>query len=950
MSNFLEQTAAYLYTHHRDVLGEVCVVLPNRRAGLYLKKYLAQITDKPVFAPAVYSIEDFVYRVTGLKMMEPAYLYFEFYEVYREIEGPEASPFSDFIKWAEIVLKDFNEVDLYLVNPEELFGYLSDSKAIALWNLDEEPLTAFELRYLRFFNSLTKFYQKFSNRLLAKNQAYQGLAYRELVTKLEKENEDMNLPWKHLVFAGFNALSLAEEKILKTLVDRGAADLVWDADRYYLENPLQEAGMFLRHNQKVLGLDQLTWTGDHFKGSEKTIRLIGVPKNIGQAKVTGELLRELHALNPGLEKTSVVLNDQNLLAPVLNSLPEEVKSFNLTMGLPLKNTQLYSLVSAFIQLNENAVRFSRASGKSLRFYFKDLLQILEHPAFRLLTRGGAAGKPGPAQAVRSGNRIFYDRSEVEALFAGYEGDRMKEVMMLFEPWNNSSTRAVDGVLFLLKKLKLAYTSNEAEKDLINQEYVFHFSKLFNKLRNYFTEYPFLKDLESFRLIYTQVVRSITIPFYGEPLRGVQVMGMLETRTLDFENIIMLSVNEDFIPGGSTGNSFIPFEIKRKFRLPTHRERNAVSAYHFYRLLQRARNIYLLFNTEAGDLGGGDKSRFINQIEYELQKYNPGISIVTEVLAITPGPQPPEADIRIDKTPDILEKIRELARSGFSASALNSYRNCSLQYYFKYILGIDEAEEVEETIEASTLGNVVHDVLFQLYSPFKGKALTREVLKTMKPEVDKALKASFKKHYPSGDILSGKNLLISKVAESFVLRFLQTEEMGVAEAGRFNRELTILDLEMRSESTLDAGIPGVDPVKLKGVIDRIDQLAGEMRIIDYKTGRVNATDLKLKTWEDLNTPGKHDKIFQLLFYAHLYSAAHGFPAAGIQAGIFSFRNLNNGLITPVLPEGKSVLESIPDFGEVLAALIASLFDLATPIRQTEDIKVCEYCSYRSVCNR
>ncbi len=946
MTRFLQQAAEYLISHHKDDLVHTGVVLPSRRAGLFLKQYLSQLTDRPIFSPEIFSIEDFVFRLSGYRKIEPAYLTLEFYKVYRQLEGEKAGPFKEFIKWAEVVIQDFNEVDLYLIDPEELFGFLSDTKAIALWNPDGTSLTDFQVRYLEFFRSLTTLYKNLKMHLLDQGLAYQGLAYRQLAEKLA--NGSPELPWSHLVFLGFNALTTSEEKILRGLIDRNEATLLWDADRYYLDNPVQEAGKFLRENKRAFGLGTLEWTNEYFRSTTKKIHLIGVPKNIGQARVTGQLLQDLQASDPDLNESSVVLNDENLLFPVLNSLPGSVKTFNLTMGLPLRKTILHGLIDDLIRMNENALKFDRSSGRSLRFYFKDITRVLEHPYFAKLAGNDGEGLRHARHELRSRNQVFYSQDEVTGLFDASGPDMIQRTGELFVPWNNSAMRAIEGIRSVLKRLKQAFTDDEPDTDKINTEYTFHFSMLFNKLKSAFDAYPFLDDLDSFRHVFMQMLRSVTIPFYGEPLQGVQVMGMLETRTLDFRNIIMLSVNEDFLPGKGMTNSFIPFDLKLSFKLPTHQDRNAVSAYHFYRMLQRAEKVYLLYNTEPGDLGGGDRSRFIMQLEHELVRYNPKIELTSEVLSLVPGVQAETREVRIPKSTDILEAIGQHAHGGFSASALNAYRNCSLRYYFKYVLGIDKAGDVEEVMEASTLGNVVHDTMLDLYLPLQGMVLKQGDYKRLISETGKALQKAFRKNYQQGDISSGKNLLITKVAESYVQRFLKAEAQWLGEAAQFKDELTIKGVEQEMRTELASG-GQVGQVALRGTLDRIDRFRGKTRIIDYKTGRVEPYELKLKSWEDLNVPGKGDKLFQLLFYTYLY-VRNIDEDQEVQAGIYSFRNLAKGFMEASLPSGESITEAMDDFEKYLKEILNGLFDADKPFEQVDDPAVCRYCAYASICHR
>ncbi len=944
--NFLDKVAEYIIDRFPQETGEVCIVLPNRRAGLFLKQYLSQRIEKPIFSPPVFSVDDFVFHLSGFEAIEPVYLLFEFYKIYTESERDKADSFTEFINWAEVVLQDFNEVDLYLVDPEALYNYLTDSKALSIWNLNDQPLTEFEAKYLHFFQNLHNLYSKLSKSLVEKKQVYPGLAYKSLLENLKKDQ--VNIKWKKVIFAGFNALTFAEERIIKKLKQQGIADILWDADNYYLENKIQEAGHFLRRNKHEFKLNNLEWTNDHFT-QHKSIHLIGVPGNVGQVKVAGDVLRTIARQGLNLNRTSVVLNDESLLTPLLNSLPQDIDEFNITMGLPLMQTPLYELINEFVILNENSIKFGR-SKDSYIYYYKNLTGIFDHPFFASLnlTKGN---EEKISEKIRNNNQVFYDENGLNSLLDEVDSHQNELIKSIFKPWENSAQKAIEGIILLLSHLKEAFATN-AEPVIkgnteLNLELVFHFSKLFNRLRQMTRDYHFLDDLNAFRGIFNQIVRGIRIPFYGEPLKGVQVMGMLETRTLDFENVIMMSVNEDFLPAGKSGNSFIPFEIKRQFKLPTYKDRNAVFAYHFYRLLQRADNISLIYNTEAGDLSGGDKSRFITQLEHELIKYNPKVKIKKSVLTLPADTTKPKDTIRIEKDTGMMDKLKSIASSGFSPSALNAYRNCSLRFYFRYILGIDESDEVEETIEASTLGTVVHDVLHTLYQPYQNKTITPQIVKSFLSGTAPIVKSSFASNYTGGEIRYGKNLLISKVAETFVKSFLKAEIKWLKELEKFNSKLYVKSLEGYFRSILT--VEGIGMISLKGVIDRIDVLDNTLRIIDYKTGKVDKKELSLKSWDELLEQGLHDKTFQLLFYEHLYQSARTDERFKTQTGIISFRNLSGGLITPVLPEINNGDSHHNLFEEILSDIFCEMFNIQTPFKQTENKDCCQYCIYKSVCN-
>jgi len=949
MKTFLEKTAKYIIENYGDSIDNTCIILPNRRAGLFLKKNLTIQAKRTIWSPAIYSIEDFIVKLSGFSIIDPVYLQFDLYEVHKEIEGPSANEFSEFLKWGSVLLNDFNEIDMYLVDPHQVFGHLSDDKALALWNPDGTPLSDFQIKYLRFYGSLKEYYDKLIKKLLNKKQVYQGLAYRKLAENMDEIGE---LPWKQILFVGFNALTKSEEVIIRNLDKNESVELIWDSDSYYLDNEIQEAGYFIRKHRKNFGGNDFNWIENYFSEDEKNIKVIGVAKNTGQVKTTGKLLDKLSHQYSDLKNTAVVLNDESLTIPLLSSIPEKINEFNLTMGLPLNTSPLFLIIDLVFNLQVNILKFDQTNGKNPRLYFRDIIRILEHPYFNFFNKG--QDDVSIAEKLKKSNKVFISYEELKTDYF-YEGIFTESFTTeIFKPWNNDPQFGIDCIISLLKSLQNVYTK-KSEKDSDHQlelEYLFHFSKVTNKLKVLLVEYPIISDIKTLRELMNQVVQSVSMPFYGEPLRGLQVMGMLETRTLDFENIIMLSVNEGFIPSGKSEVSLVPFEIKKSYGLPTYQERNKVFAYHFYRILQRAKNIYLLYNTQPGDLSGGDKSRFLSQIIYELPKYNSKIRINEEILSIPPILNGLDTKIVIEKSQDILDKLRKLAQKGFSASSLNIYRNCKLQFYFNHVVGLEETDEVEETIEVSTMGKVAHEVLQILYEPFLGKNLLPDDIKKMKPRIEDLLAESFRKNYENGDVDFGKNLLIVKVAGIFVKRFLDKEIELLKYLNKRGDSIIVKGLEQRIETYLDLQIKNLDkPVKLKGFVDRLDELGNTIRIIDYKTGNVLPGDLKMKDWEILADESKLDKCFQLLLYAYIYSRATVIKPERISSGIISLKNLSLGFMGIELPEKESMSgEVLKKFEDILNDIISEIYNPEIPFTQVDNQDNCVYCSFKSLCGR
>lgn len=954
MQTFLDKLSGYIFENYSAKLDQICVVLPNRRASLFLKKGLADQAKKTIWSPQIFSIEDFINENSGLNIIDPLYLQCELYNVYMEKEKGNAQSFDEFLKWGQVLLNDFNEVDMYLVSANELFGYLTETKALSLWNPDESSLTDFQIKYLQFYNSLRNYYQVFSKSLLEKKQVYPGLAYRYLAENIEDILPELN--YHKIIFAGFNALTKAEEKIINYLQKSGLAEVIWDADVYYVDNEVQEAGRFIRNYQKKHSTDKIKWTGNYLKEDAKEIHLIGVPQQVGQAKVSGQILQQLSESNDDLRETAVVLNDESLIEPLLNSIPESIKEYNLTMGLPLKNSAMFRLIKLLIELQINALKFKRPGSNRIQFYFRDVLNVLQHPYIQMILKDIKIDDID--KSILESNKVFLDFDEMISKYFSINDLAKSFSESLFRPWNDrpeNAMKCISEIILILKKRltapSLISETGENKPDLII-EHLFQFSKILNKLKKLLEEYAYLDNVAIFRDLFISVASSINLPFYGEPLRGLQVMGMLETRNLDFKRLIMLSVNDDFIPSGSNTNSFIPFEIKRDFQLPTHRERNAVFAYHFYRILQRSKQIYLLYNTEAGELGGGDKSRFILQIQNELVKYNPAIKITEKILSIPVGKNYTDKSIVINKSPEILSILNDYLQKGCSASALNVYRNCTLQFYFKYIVGLEETEKVEETIEASTLGTVIHDVLQKMYAPLKHKIVMVSDIERMNGNIEPLIADSFNENYKGGDVNFGKNLLIVKVANIFIKKFLKQEINLLNELQEKGNDLILKDVERKYITSINLNEEHQEyTISLKGIFDRVDRVGEIIRIIDYKTGKVNQWDLKFKDWENLKNDTKLDKCFQLLYYSYIFWKSEAANVSKISPGIISFRNLKSGLLNIGLPEKEAFSEDVLiQFEGRLKDILLEMLNSNIPFSQTSDEENCKYCSFKSVCNR
>ena len=953
MVPFLQKTAQYLVSEFKGDLADVCIVLPNRRGGLFLRKYLALEIGKVAWAPTVFSIEDFIGEISGLQEVENLHLLFELFEVHKEIELKEPQTFEEFLRWAPQLLSDFNEVDRYMADAEDLFSNLTEARAISLWNLDGKPLTEFEKKYLQFYSSLYLYYDKLTRRLLSRNQAYQGLMFRNAAKTIESQIH--KLPWRHTVFAGFNALTKSEEQIINALRIEGKATLLWDADSYYLENNQQEAGDFLRDWMRKWPVKEPSWIFNDFAGSEKQIEIIGSPDPVGQVKFCGQLLQELAGNGKDTEKTAVVLLDQGLLIPLLNSIPDNISALNITAGLPLQHTPLASLFETVFQLHLHTAQFTYLTTNGLRkYYYKDVLKLLQHPYVHQMAHkmmnGNRFALDEAIDKIRLGHKIFIGMDEISAQNTGLFSANLSFLEAMFVHW----AKPEDAMACFRSVLE---TLRECAVQSMETDFIFAFSKIVHQVSNLLADFPTILKIPALYELYRQVLAGTTLPFYGEPLKGVQLMGMLETRTLDFENLIILSCNEDLLPNAKTNTSFIPFDIKVSFGLPTYRHKDSVYAYHFYRLIQRAQNIWILYNTEPDQLGGGDRSRFLRQISSELPAYNDRIRIRESILAspIIKGELPPV--ISYPKTGETLVALEEKAVKGFSATSLNSYRNCPLKFYFTEIAGIKEPEDVEDTIDPAVLGSAVHEALNKLYAPFVDKPLAREHLAAMEKGSEAAVEKAFEKKFKGSEITYGKNLLLVSVAKLMVKRFLQSEGDQLDELAKSGKSCVVAYLEQLVETSM--AIPYNDKIlniRLKGFIDRVDKIDGWWKIIDYKTGSTEPKQVKVTDWDNLLVKPELNIGFQLLMYGYLLGARFQNTISS-SAGIISLKKINAGFTAVSVPgdePGKlsTVLNPATNarFEKVIRTVLLEIYDLAKPFSQTCDLKICERCPYVNLCGR
>lgn len=912
MISFISQVLQKLLKSEENI-SETIFILPSKRAGSFLLNELSKLNQNHLFAPKVYSIEEFAQIISGLQPIDNTISLFEFYEVYRKLTPEEQrEDFETFTTWAQTLVQDFNELDRYLIDHKSFFNYLSGIQDINHWYLQKEKTELIE-NYLKFWQQLPDYYEHLKESLLNRNLGYQGLIYREAAANIEQYAAEV--AQKH-VFIGFNALNNAEQGIIQYLLEKKQAEIHWDLDESFLKDKEHSASIFINQylNKWTFYKDQDFTLGVDEYCKEKEIELIGVPKNIGQAKYLGDLLSGMEQSQ--LENTAVVLGEEDLLLPVLNSLPPNIQDLNITMGFPLKNAALSSLFEKIFHIHLNAT-----SG----FYYKDVISIINHPALHSLLKPAADDF---SIKIKKENSVYLDSEEIIKNFPEVNQQIIKAC---FEEVNNKPEKLIANFQILIQEIKDFYRKQENRLGL---EFLYQFHVLFNKLENLNTTYPHIKSLKSLQRFYKEIMTTQSLDFQGKPFKGLQLMGMLESRALDFETVIITSVNEGILPSGKSNNSFLPFDLKKAYNLPTYREKNAVYTYHFYRLLQRAKKVYLLYNTEPDGMNAGEKSRFITQLEVEKRSNHKLVKklISPKVPALASGLK------EVKKTPEVMKKLRELAASGFSPSALTTYIRNPIDFYYRYVLGVRDSDNVEETVAYNTLGTVIHDSLETFYKPLEGKNLTENDILQFKKSIPEEISLQFKKTYTSAPMNRGKNLLIFEVAKRYLQNFLQQELNRIKNGD----EVRILMIEKNLKTQIK--IEALDfPVHIRGKVDRLENTNGITRIIDYKTGKVQQAQLKIVDWNLLASDyDKYSKSFQVLTYASLINNSLNLSPP-VEAGVISFKNLQNGFLKFTKNEkanqrggGKTELDSeiMEAFQTELKKLIVEICDPNTAFIEKE----------------
>ena len=911
MAQLLSQLLDTLFTIPQNEWPKTAVVFPSRRAGVAFRKLLAANIEKPVFPPAILTLPDWIALETGWRAAEPLDLQFSLYEAYLEMVPDE--PLESFLHWAPDVLADFSEVDAYLLDANRVFGYLSQEKAIDLWSPDTGQLGQVATNFLDFYRRLGSLYHRLREKQLEKGTAWQSMMSRQLAEQLQANAHQPG--FAHCLFAGFNALNPAEEAVFEQYIRQFGARAFFEADGYYLKEE-HEAGLFLLpYLEHPLFKRDLLLNGRLSTGDSR----ISVVETLGwsaQLQHVHEQISRWMAAGVAPEDCVVVLADEQMLVPLLAALPNNLPTINVTLGYPFTESHAYSWLLVWLDLLERTAEN--------RIHTRYLLPIVRHPMLR-----GKSAQSIEREMLKSG-KMWLSRAEASELLKG---------LMPFwqEDWFQTYAQPSDW----MAAWERMFRELLSEKDGLQHAMGLQAITLLRRLGIQLKQFDELNQWSLFRQLLLQSTKREQVAFLGEPLAGLQIMGLLETRGLAFSHVLVVGLNEGKLPLSSRQDGFITYSLRREFGLPGPREKEAVFAYHFYRLLQHAQETVLLCSNQVDDLGRGEPSRYIAQLELEWPGVAHGNFSRQQLVPSQAETENTSVDIRIEKGPEVLERLEEIINRTISPSALQDLVSCKLKFYFKRVLSVKPPKSPTDALEVNELGTLLHGTLEQLYQPYVGELLSVELLQRLQDQAPVVLRQWVAANYKERDFSSGINVLMLAVCDDYLQRYFEAEKALVAE-----KELYILEQEKLWEARLAFG---PRQIQLGGYVDRVDRLAGTTRIIDYKTGNFEEKEIKLADAADLLLPEKA-KALQLLAYVWLYKQQVPTPADWPEAGILSFRKLNSGMNNLKLEGDVSLEDALNWFEQAVAQLLSDLMDTEQPIVQTEDLDQCAKCDFRSICNR
>jgi len=957
METFLKQVAHDLYNKTEGNFTKVAIVFPNKRASLFFNEYLAQESDRPIWSPTYVSISELFRQSSDLSIADPIKLVCDLYKVFQKATGSKET-LDDFYFWGEMLIADFDDADKNMADTHALFSNLKDlnelmdnydfleegqKEALSQFfhNFSINQVTELKQRFISMWNVLGDIYAEYKALLESQSIAYEGMLYRQVIEQLDVEA----LPYNKYIFVGFNVLNKVEHTLFKKLNEAGKAMFYWDYDTFYLNKTPHEAGEFIRRNLRDFPSELPASFFDNLN-QPKEVTFIESPTENGQVRYLPQWIRE--NLTSQEKETAVVLCNEALLQPVLHALPDNVKHINITMGFPLSQTPAYSFVNALMELHTSG--YNPNNG---RYLFAEVISVLKHPYTRQLSPEAEKLE----QTLTRDNRFYPLPSELKQ-------DNVLE--LLFTPRRNN----LDLCSMLseaLKEVAVIYQQQAASHsdafDQLYRESLFKTYTLVNRFHTLIESKELNVQAGTFQRLLTRVMSSSSIPFHGEPAIGMQVMGVLETRNLDFRHLIMLSVNEGQLPKAGGDSSFIPYNLRKAFGMTTIDHKIAVYAYYFYRLMQRAEKVTLVYNTATDGINRGELSRFMLQFLIEW-----GYPVLRKQLEAAQSPQS-SAPIIIEKTPDVMERmksvfdIRNNPKALISPSALNCYLDCPLKFYYKYVALLSAPDEVTADIDSAKFGSIFHYAAEHIYKDLTahGKLISKENLETLLKDevrlqtyVDNGFKELFFNLPPNEQPeYNGIQLINSAVIVKYIQQLLRND-LRYAPFTFVGSEQRIFENIEICTSTGDI------QSRIGGIIDRIDSKGESLRIVDYKTGGDADTPANVQS---LFIPDKKrsNYVFQTFLYASIVckKLREKNDSRLVAPALLYIHRAASENYSPVIQMGEPRKPKEPvdnfaqhegDFRENLKTLLEDIFNPDISFTQTEIEDKCAYCDFRALCKK
>lgn len=956
MVTFIEEVASDLYRRYGRDVSQLRILFPSRRAQLFFIDALSRMTDTPIWQPQFVTIDQIMTSITGIEHGERVRLITELYNIYREIHTYET--FDKFYFWGEMLLNDFDAIDKYMIDADVLFSNISDLKQIEsdlsyitdhqwevitrFWSVmnDDKNPSLHKKRFLKVWSSLCPVYHRFRKRLRELGIGYGGMIQREAVERIEAADFVLDDGGVGYVVAGFNALTKCEKRLFDYLSVNRTANFYWDYDRYYLDER-QEAGLFLRENitrypQNTTFASQI----DNFAARDKQLHSIATASNVLQCKYVNHLLNQMIAEGVPMDKrTAIVLTDENLLQPLLYSMPEGVE-LNVTMGFPLRQTVAYSLVERLIELQNRR----RESSSGVWFYHIDVLGLLSHP-YLANVLGREAVKL--SREIVDRQRVYVPREELaktpllEQLFSSVsEWTQMSDYILMMIGEASRSATMIDDAL----RREAQYLSVVGENVM--------------QLRNSLDQCAVEITMPIYASLLRRHLQTVRIPFEGEPLNGVQIMGILETRNLDFDNVIVLSMNDDNFPGSrASGSSFIPYGLRAAYGLPTPEHHEGVYAYYFYRLIQRARNIYMVYCSQSDEKSSGEASRYIRQLDYEsgipIRKIDFGVDINLDTTR--PFTIAKQGDVRTK-----LERFITDPEASLSPTALYRYIACPMRFYFASVARIRSEEEIAEDIDAPMFGTILHDAMKTLYEPLISAPSTAEAIaaitdEQIAAEVDRAINENYLHRNGATVADYGGNILLVR---DIICRYIRAGVLAY-DGAHPDFRVERAEHEVSTPFEFKSGDRTLQVV-FKGTADRIDVMdSGMVRVVDYKTSAPHLEFDGVANLFNGTSAQRQTNTIQTLLYSMMITRSE---RRAVVPALYYVRDLGREDYSPLLVEvisenRKKVRRPVEsyaayaeEFESHLAATLGEMFDFDTPFTQCADVDTCLYCDYADICRR